>query len=188
VNNAHPKFMPHPTAFYVVGWGVFLYLFITILNFSTNNSPLLVSGIYFVNFGIHELAHLVLSFLPQIFVAAAGSISEIIFALTLLYVALKEKSYFAAAFSGLWVMFSFISAGRYMADARAQVLPLIGPGETVNHDWHYVFSQLGWLNYDTLIGGSMRMLGITIGLASLAFGLSLIIAKIAHAKTSKVQV
>lgn len=177
------KFMPNPVWLYVIGWGLFLYIFIYILSFgSTDSNNTIVMGMYFINFGIHEVAHLALMFLPQILVAAAGSISEIIFALTLLYVALKEKSYFAATFTGLWVMFSFTSAGRYMSDARAQTLPLIGPGEVTNHDWYYVFSQLGWLNNDTLIGGGMRMIGIAIGVSSLVFGIYLIVAKLYRAK------
>jgi hypothetical protein len=65
-----------------------------------------------------------------------------------------------------------------MADARAQQLPLIGPGETVQHDWHFVFGQLGWLNADTAIGGTVHVLGVVIGVISLISGLYLIYLKI----------
>jgi hypothetical protein len=36
----------------------------------------------------------------------------------------------------------------YMADARAQVLPLVSTGDQglVNHDFHAIFTQLGVLN------------------------------------------
>ena len=171
--------MPHPAWLYIIGWGVFLYLFINILHFSAENSNnLILSGMYFVEFGVHEASHLAVFFLPAILVAAAGSIGEMSFTLLLVYAALKGKSYFAAVFAGLWVMLSFMSAGRYMADARAQLLPLIGPSETVQHDWHYVFSQLGWLGADTAIGGTVQGIGIAIGVASLLFGLYLIAVKL----------
>ena len=137
---------------------------------------------YLIDFGVHEVSHLVVFFLPAIFVAAAGSIGEVSFTLLLLFATLKAKSYFAAVFTGLWVMLGFMSAGRYMADARAQNLPLIGPGETVQHDWHYVFSQLGWLNADTFIGGSMQAIGIIIGAGGLLFGLYLIALKLSQPK------
>lgn len=180
--------MPLPTWLYVVGWGVFLYVFIQIFNFSAspdNSNHVLTMGMYFINLGVHEAAHFATFFLPQIIISSAGSIAEILFALLLLLAAFKGKSYFAAVFTGLWVMFSFISAGIYMSDARAQILPLIGPGENLMHDWYYVFSQLGWLDADTLIGSSMRTIGITFGTLSLAFGLYVIILRISRRKTSQ---
>lgn len=186
MNTSDPKFMPLPTWLYVIGWGAFLYIFISICNFDSQNADnLLVIGLYSINFGVHEAAHIALMFLPRIFVSAAGSLAEIAFALLLLLAAFKGKSYFAAVFTGLWVMFSFISAGLYMSDARAQSLPLIGPGESLVHDWYYVFSQLGWLNADTFIGGSMRTVGITIGVASLAFGIYTIILKVRNQKSHR---
>ena len=75
-------------------------------------------------------------------------------------------------------MLGFMSAGRYMADARAQKLQLIGPSETVQHDWHYVFSQLGWLNADTLIGGTVQTIGVVIGAIGLLLGLYLMVLKL----------
>lgn len=75
-------------------------------------------------------------------------------------------------------MLGLMSAGRYMADARAQILPLIGPGETVQHDWHYIFSQLGWLNADTTNGGSVQAVRIVVGVLSLLFGAYLIALKL----------
>lgn len=183
MNTTDPRFMPLPTWLYIAGWGVFLYLFIQIFNFSAspdNSNHLFTMGMYFINLGVHEAAHFATFFLPRIVISSAGSIAEIIFALLLLLAAIKGKSYFAAVFTGLWVMFSFISASIYMSDARAQAIPLIGPGENLSHDWHYVFSQLGWLSADTLIGGGMRTTGIIIGTLSLAFGLYVIILKLAH--------
>ena len=171
--------MPLPFWLYLLGWAFFVSLFIAILQFSADSSTnLVVSGMYLIDFGVHEVSHMVVGFLPPILVAAAGSIGEVGFTLLLLYATLKAKSYFATVFTSLWVMLGFMSAGRYMADARAQSLPLIGPGETVQHDWHYAFSQLGWLNADTLIGGGIQMLGIAIGACSLLFGLYLMIQKL----------
>ena len=171
--------MPLPLWFYIVGWFFFLYVFIQILSFQAEDSDnIILSGLYFVEFGVHEASHLIIFFLPSILVAAAGSIGEMTFTYLILYATLKAKSYFASVFAGLWVMLAMNSAGRYMADARSQELPLIGPGEVVKHDWNYVFGQLGWLNVDTLIGDSIRGLGDCIGVVALLFGVWLIIEKI----------
>ena len=170
--------MSLPLWLYVIGCIFYAYLFISILDFSVEKSNnIIVSGMYFINFGVHEATHLVLLFLPSVIVAAAGSIGEIGFTALMVIAALRAKSYFATVFTGLWVMLAFISAGRYMADARAQQLPLIGPGETVQHDWNYVFSQLGWLSADTIIGGTVQAIGIIIGIGSLLFGIYLMVLK-----------
>jgi len=48
-----------------------------------------------------------------------------------------------------------------MADARAQILPLVTTGDPdfAEHDFHAIFSHLGVLNYDTAIGAVVRTLG-----------------------------
>lgn len=173
------KIMPLPLWLYIIGIVCFGYLFISVLQFKAEDSHnLLLSGMYMINFGVHEMSHIIFGFLPPILVAAAGSVGEISFTLLLLFATVRSKAYFAAVFVAQWVMLAFMSAGRYMADARSQLLPLIGPGETVQHDWHFIFSQLGWLEADTLIGGIVKAIGIIIGLGSLAFGVFLIIRKI----------
>ena len=167
-----------PVWVYIGGWVFFVYLFIAILSFHAEDSHnLLLSGLYVIEFGVHEVSHLVTSFLPMIWVAAAGSIGEIAFTILVLIATIKGKAYFATVFAGLWVMLAMHNVGRYMADARSQLLPLIGPGDTVQHDWHFVFGQLGWLNADTTIGAIVGGIGIAVGLSALGWGLYLIIRK-----------
>lgn len=173
--------MPLPLWVYVVGWIGFVYLFVQILSFrAEESSNVLLSGLYFIEFGVHEASHLIAAFLPSIWVAAAGSIGEIAFTVLILVATIKGKAYFAAVFAGLWMMLAMHNVGRYVADARSQLLPLIGPGETVQHDWHYIFGQLGWLNADTAIGGTVRGIGVAIGVAALAWGVYAIVRKLAY--------
>lgn len=54
-------------------------------------------------------------------------------------------------FSLLWLGQNFINISVYAADARAQQLPLLG-GNKVYHDWHYLLSALGILDFDTGVG------------------------------------
>jgi len=56
---------------------------------------------------------------------------------------------------------NWLYTATYMADARAQVLPLVTTGDPdfVEHDWYTIFSSLGVLNYDTRIAMVVRMLG-----------------------------
>ena len=153
-----------------------LYLFIDILGFQHgSNQPFVVSSLYIVLFGIHEVAHLATAFFPSIITAAAGSSAEILFTSTVFLIALRAKAYFAAIFASLWVALAFRSAGLYMADARSQSMDLVGFGETVIHDWHYVFSQLHILTADAAIGFIVQAIGIIAGIGGLCGGIALII-------------
>jgi hypothetical protein len=56
---------------------------------------------------------------------------------------------------------NWLYTATYMADARAQVLPLVTTGDPdlAEHDWFAIFSSLGVLNRDTQIAAVVRMLG-----------------------------
>jgi hypothetical protein len=56
---------------------------------------------------------------------------------------------------------NWLYTATYMADARAQALPLVTTGDPdfVEHDFHAIFTQLGVLNYDTKIAMAVRVLG-----------------------------
>ena len=162
---------------YVPLWFAFVYLFVAILGFDANsNTNIVLGGMYFIEFGVHEASHIVTAFLPSIFTAAAGSIGEVSFTILLAVAVFRAKSYFAGAFSLLWVMLAMNSAGAYMADARTQQMQLVGLGPDPQHDWHYVFSQLGWLDWDTVIGNTVRVMGDVTGLVGIAIGLAVIVS------------
>ncbi len=56
---------------------------------------------------------------------------------------------------------NWLYTATYMADARAQMLPLVTTGDPdfVEHDFHAIFTQLGVLSYDTRIAMTVRVLG-----------------------------
>src|SRR5579859_4627357 len=56
---------------------------------------------------------------------------------------------------------NWLYTAAYMADARAQVLPLVTTGDPdlVEHDFHAIFTSLGVLDHDTQIAGVVRLLG-----------------------------
>ncbi len=56
---------------------------------------------------------------------------------------------------------NWLYTATYMADARAQELPLVTTGDPdfVEHDFHAIFSSLGVLDYDTKIATVIRILG-----------------------------
>lgn len=56
---------------------------------------------------------------------------------------------------------NFLYTATYMADARAEALPLVSLGDSdyVEHDWNTMFGWWGLLNHDTQIAGFVRFLG-----------------------------
>jgi hypothetical protein len=56
----------------------------------------------------------------------------------------------------IWFFENFLNIARYMADARAQVLPLVGGGE---HDWTNIFSRWGILSSDVAIAHAVATVG-----------------------------
>ena len=56
---------------------------------------------------------------------------------------------------------NWLYTATYMADARAQELPLVTTGDPdfVEHDFYAIFSSLGVLNHDTQIAAVVRLLG-----------------------------
>ena len=76
-----------------------------------------------------------------------------------------KRDDFAASVMRWWVAVNRWNISVYMADARAQELPLVGGGE---HDWACLFGRAGWLAHDTGIARSVQALGV------LVFGVALI--------------
>lgn len=54
-------------------------------------------------------------------------------------------------FSLLWLGQNLINISVYAADAQARSLPLLG-GNKVYHDWNYLLSEIGLLQYDAEVG------------------------------------
>src|SRR5882762_9151353 len=86
---------------------------------------------------------------------------------------LRQPDYFAITVCGAWLATSLYNVAAYMADARAQELPLVtvGDGECVIcHDWGYMLGQLGMLSLDTTLAGLVRLLAFLVMGGSRAAG------------------
>jgi hypothetical protein len=164
---------------YVLLWLFFVYLYSQIIGFYQGDvSNIFLGGLYFIQFGVHEAAHIVFGFLPAVFVAAAGSVSEVVFTALVAFAGFRARSYFAGVFGLLWLMLAMKSMGNYMADSVAMAMPLIGPSPDPHHDWNFVFSQLGLLDASVAIGTTVQIIGAIIGAVGLLIGLFVIINRL----------
>jgi len=73
----------------------------------------------------------------------------------------RQRQVAGFVFSLFFFFENWLYTATYMADARAQVLPLVTTGDPdfVEHDFHAIFTQLGVLGYDTTIAATVRLLG-----------------------------
>ena len=122
-----------------------------------------------VDFGFHELGHLVMYVLPinQVLTAAMGSIMQCAVPLGLgAYFWFKRRDAIGLVACLAWVSTNFQDASVYIADAPYEKLELIG-GE---HDWAYVLDHLGKMEQAASIASFVRNVGVLVLLAAIALG------------------
>jgi len=113
-----------------------------------------------VNLIFHEAGHTIFFFVGDFLHTLAGSAFQIFIPCVLaLYFFVFRKEYFSASLLLFWVGQNIINVSIYMSDAVTQTLPLLG-GEAVIHDWNYIFSTLGILNYTSTLSHISYNMGI----------------------------
>ena len=111
-----------------------------------------------VNLAIHETGHVVFSPLGDHPGVLGGSLFQVLVPAAFVVYFLVRQDRFAASVVLAWVGASLGNVARYIADARAQDLPLLG-GENVIHDWWYLLIEWDLLAQDLVIARWVRMAG-----------------------------
>jgi hypothetical protein len=108
------------------------------------------------NLAFHEAGHPIFGLFGETLGLYGGTIGQLVFPLVAFAIFLMRREPVSFALAGVWLFENFLNIARYMADARAQVLPLVGGGE---HDWTEIFSRWRVLAYDTRIAGLVTFVG-----------------------------
>lgn len=109
-----------------------------------------------LNLVFHEAGHPLFSLFGETIGFLGGTLMQLLVPLLVLGACWYKRQAAAIGLAGTWFFQNFLNIARYMADARAQVLPLVGGGE---HDWATLFGRWGLLAQDTSIAGAMSFLG-----------------------------
>ena len=120
------------------------------------------------NLIFHEAGHAVLFWSPDMAHVLSGTLMQLSVSLVCLVAFFRQRKRASASLMLWWLGQNMVNVGWYMADARAQALPLLG-GDAVGHDWTYLFGQWGLLQHDTLIGGAVEVLGVTLMLVAVVW-------------------
>jgi hypothetical protein len=109
-----------------------------------------------INLVFHEAGHPIFSIFGDTIHILGGTLGQLLVPALVAGTFWKQRHTVGFALCGLWFFENFLNIGRYMADARAQVLPLVGGGE---HDWFNLFLKWGCLRSDTAIAAKFRAVG-----------------------------
>jgi hypothetical protein len=110
---------------------------------------------------IHEGGHLLFRLFGEFLMVAGGTLMQLGVPLMLAAFFILQRQNQGTVFCIFFFFEQFLPIATYMADARAQELPLltVGDSDDVIHDWNYLFGKLGVLNHDTQIAHAMRVIG-----------------------------
>jgi hypothetical protein len=110
---------------------------------------------------VHEGGHLLFRFFGEFLAVAGGTLLQLGVPLMLAGYFVFQRHVQGTAFCVFFFFEQFLPIATYMADARAQDLPLltVGDADDVIHDWAYLFGKFGVLGHDTQIAHGARVLG-----------------------------
>jgi hypothetical protein len=109
---------------------------------------------------IHEGGHLLFGYLGnQTLAVMGGTFLQLFVPLALAVYFVFQRHATGTAFAAFFFFENFLNVGTYMADARAQALPLVNVGGEGIHDWAYLFIKFGLINQAITIGNATRALG-----------------------------
>jgi len=143
-------------------WAVLAWLaFYAVFLFQLARGSGLLPMIDLVFVPIHEGGHLLFGYFGHGLMVAGGTILQLSVPLALAAYFCLQRQPAGTAFCLFCFFEQFLPIATYMADARAQELPLltVGDPELVEHDWFVMFSGLGVLGHDTLIASLVRCVG-----------------------------
>ena len=141
----------------IVAWLVFYAAFL-VYGFSAHGGFLFIDN---ANLVVHEGGHNLFGWFGPTLGLWGGTLLQWLVPLLLAAYFYTQRQP-AGFVSCLFFFFeNWLYTATYMADARAQELPLVTTGDPdfVEHDFHAIFSNLGVLDFDTKIAAVVRIIG-----------------------------
>ncbi len=111
------------------------------------------------NLALHEAGHPIVGMVSNHLSVYGGTLCQLLFPALCVRYFRQQRNSIGWAVSVVWLAENLMNVGRYMKDARAQQLPLVGGGD---HDWTEIFSRWGVLASDVRIGNTLRVLGLCL--------------------------
>lgn len=118
------------------------------------------------NLVFHEAGHPLFGIFGETAGLYGGTLGQLVFPAVVALAGTWRRHPGTAAVGVAWFGQNLGNIARYMADARAQELPLVGGGE---HDWTAIFARWDALSADLRVAGVTRGLGFVLVIGSAAW-------------------
>ncbi|MDI1292670.1 MAG: zinc ribbon domain-containing protein [Methylobacter sp.] len=131
------------------------------------------SFLHRVNLPFHEAGHIIFRPFGAFITSLGGTLGQLLMpSICTGVLLLKTRDPFGASVALWWVGENFLDIAPYMNDARAGQLPLLGGnfGHSAPygfHDWQYLLTESGLLQYDHFLAKAVFVIGSAIMLLSL---------------------
>jgi hypothetical protein len=138
-------------------WLAFYALFL--IQAARGSGPFLMIDLVFIP--IHEGGHLLFRYFGEFIAVAGGTFLQLLVPVLLAIQFAFQRQLQGVTFCMFFFFEQLLPTATYMADARAQELPLltVGDADYVIHDWNYLFGALGVLDHDIQIASFVRVIG-----------------------------
>lgn len=156
---------PWPRILFLL-WAVFV-------GFEFFKDPGYVSIIYWLDFGIHEMGHvLTRPFLPHFIYVAAGTLVQIGVPIGAIIMFRRQDDLFAAyPFCAIWIATNLYYTSWYVADARSGFIPSAPIfGEPTTSDWAYMLGRLKIMDWDKGIATALQVLAFPLMWGGIGLG------------------
>ena len=134
------------------------------------------SFLHLINLPFHEAGHVIFRPFGAFISSLGGTLGQLVMPSICMGVLLiKTRDPFGASVALWWVGENFLDIAPYINDASAGELPLLGGnfGHSAPygfHDWEYLLTETGLLNYDHILAKSAFFSGSAIMSFSLLWG------------------
>jgi hypothetical protein len=148
---------------------LFIICFVILSGLLVSDEEYFIFVIDHANLLFHEAGHLIFGSLGPSVGLYGGTLGQLTIPVICGVAFFMQKSWVSLSVIMLWFFENLFNIAPYMADARSQMLPLVGGGE---HDWADILSRWGVLQYDTTILAmliAIGWLGLIATLARTAF-------------------
>ncbi|MDB6131002.1 MAG: hypothetical protein JWM04_2109 [Verrucomicrobiales bacterium] len=135
---------------------LFLCGFLGFLLLIFRSEPGFVFMVDHANLLFHEAGHPIYGLLGPTLGLYGGTMGQLTFPVILAISFYRKANPIGFAAAGIWFFENWLNISRYMADARAQALPLVGGGE---HDWFNIFGRWHVLGHDFRIASYVKTTG-----------------------------
>jgi hypothetical protein len=141
----------------LAAWTIFYILFL-VYAFSAHGGFLFIDS---ANLVVHEGGHNLFGWFGPTLGLWGGTLLQWLVPFLLAAYFFSERQTSGFVFCLFFFFENWLYTATYMADARAQELPLVTTGDPdfVEHDFFRIFSNLGVLDHDTQIASVVRVLG-----------------------------